>query len=460
MVVTQLIYENLLEFDVDGNLKPQLAIEMPKISADGLVYDFTLRPNVTFSNGAAFTAEDVKYSFDWMLDPKNKTIRRPVFARIKEVAVIDPMHVRFTLSEPFAPWLSFMTKCMGIFPKGSREAHAPDYFSGGPKGMGTGPAVFDSWQANDHVKLVRNPNHWNKGVPAWETLIVRQLQEDAARVAYIRTGQADIISAPPPREFAQLQKTPGLHAASRPTLGGWYAFYFNTQKPPFNDVHFRRAVCAGIDRDLISKRVYFGLVEPSATIAPKQAWWYDEKADKTAGYDFEAAKAHLAKSKNPNGATIEMIIPSSPYLIDVRDGALVVQSMLKKLNITVNLKVMELTPLLGVLRAGEQQSAMWIQMSPGEPTFLVMNCLSPDQVMHGTTMYNSDKFNSLLKQGFATPDRDKAKPIYSEMAQLLAEDSPICWIGFVHAADVWRDRVHDLPINQGLTIDARRVKLS
>src|SRR4051812_14085614 len=51
MVVTQMIYENLIEFDVDGRLKPQLALELPKISADGLVYDFTLRPDVKFSNG-------------------------------------------------------------------------------------------------------------------------------------------------------------------------------------------------------------------------------------------------------------------------------------------------------------------------------------------------------------------------------------------------------------------------
>lgn len=460
MVVTQMIYENLIEFDVNGQLKPQLAIALPTISADGLIYDFTLRPGVTFANGAPFSAEDVKYSFDWLLDPANKAVRRPVFARIKEVTVVGLMHVRFTLSEPYAPWLAFMTKCMGIFQKGSREANGPDFFRSAPVGMGTGPAIFETWQVNDHVALKRNPNYWNKGTPSWERLVVRQLPEDATRVAYIRTGQADIISAPPPREFANLQKTPGLAAASRPTLGGWFALYFDNRKPPFDDVNFRRALSCAIDRDVIAKRVYFGLLDASATIAPPHAWWYDAAADKTAGFDLTRAKDYLAKSKYPNGTTFELTIPSAAYLLDVRDAALVLQSQLLKLNITIKLKVIELAPMLQSVIAGTELATMWVQMSPGEPTYLVQNCLTPGQVMHGTTSYNNPKLRELLNQGFAEADQMKAKPIYAKMAQLLADDCPMVWIGFVHAADVWRTRVHGFGVNQGLTIDPRPVTLS
>lgn len=460
MVVTQMMYENLIEFDLDGNLKPQLAIELPKVSADGLTYDFTLRPDVTFANGAPFSAEDVKYSFDYLLDPANKAVRRPIFLRVRQVTVVDPMHVRFTLTEPYAPWLAFMTKCMGIFPKGSREAHDANFFRAAPAGMGTGPAMFESWQTNDSVTLTRNPHHWNKSVPAWERLVVKQLPEDTTRIAYVRTGQADIISSPLPREFAALKKMPGLAGDSRPTLGGWFAMYFDNTRPPFDDIHFRRAVTNAIDRETIAKRVYFGLLDASATIAPPNAWWYDAAADKAASFDLEQARAHLAKSRYSAGTSFELTIPSSAYLLDVRDAALVVQSMLQKINVTVELKVMEFAPMLQSIIAGKEAATMWVQMSPGEPTYLLQNCLNPVQALYKVTSYQNSKVLDFLRQAFAETDRAKLKPIYAAMAQLLVEDPPLVWIGFVHAANIWRARVKNFRVNQGLTLDPRLVVLS
>jgi peptide/nickel transport system substrate-binding protein len=460
MVVTQMMYENLIEFDVDGNLKPQLAVELPKVSADGLVYEFTLRSDVTFGNGAPFSAEDVKYSFDYLLDPANKATRRPIFSRIKEVTVLDPMHVRFTLSEPYAPWLAFMTKCMGIFPKGSREVVSADAFRAAPVGLGTGPAIFESWQANDHIALKRNPNYWGKGVPAWERLVVKQLPEDAARVAYIRTGQADIISAPPPREFAQLKSVTGLAGASRPTLGGWFAFYMDNSKPPFDDVNVRRAISHAIDREMLAKRIYFGLLDASGTIAPPSAWWYSAAADKAVKYDINLAKKYMAESKYKDGFTFDLTIPSTAYLLDVRDAALVAQAAFAKIGISAKIKVMEFAPMLSSIIAGNEQASLWIQMSPGEPTYHVQNCLTPGQALLGSTKFQNPKIVEYLKQAFAETDQEKLKPIYDKMALFLAEESPIVWIGFVHAANVWRQRVHDFTVNQGITLNPKPAKLS
>jgi peptide/nickel transport system substrate-binding protein len=460
MVATQVVFENLIEFDIDGVLKPQLAKAMPTISADGLTYDFDLRENVTFSNGQPFGAEDVKYSFDWLLDPANKAARRPVFARIKTVTVLAPLKVRFELSEPYGPWLAFMTKCMGIFPRGSREGASPDLFRNGAKGMGTGPAVFEEWRQNEYVSLIRNPTHWNKGVPAWDRLVVRQLPEDATRVAYIRTGQIDVMSSPPPRDFEQLKATAGLEGASRPTLGGWLALYMDNTKPPFDDVNFRRAVSCAIDRASIADKVYRGLLDPSAISAPKSAWWYDAAADRTSGFDPERAKAFLAKSRYAAAAEMEITIPSTPYLLDCRDAALVVQAQLKRVGINAKLKVMEFGPMLQSLIRGEEPASMWVQMSPGEPTYLLQNVLTPGQIIAKSTNYDSPSFVAMLKKSFAETDQAKLKPIYAEIHAKLAEDQPIAWIGFAHAANVWRKRVQGFKPNQGLTIDPRPVSLA
>lgn len=460
MLTNQLIFENLIEFDINGELKPQLAKEMPTVSADGLTYDFLLREDVKFSNGQPFTAEDVKYSFDYLLDPANKAARRPIFIRVKETAVVSPYHVRITLTEPHAPWLCYMTKCMGIFPKGSRESHDPDFFRKGPVGMGTGPAIFEEWRQNEFISLVRNPNYWRKGTPAWERLVISQLPDDAARVAYIRTGKIDILSSPPPREFERLKSVPGLKAASRPTLGGWFAIYLDNSKAPFDDINFRRAVSCAIDRDLIAKNVYRGLLDPSAVAAPRGSWWYNAEADKTAGFDLARAKSFMAASRYAAGTTIELSIPSASYLLDVRDAALVLQAQLKAINVEVKLNVMEFGPMIQAILRQEVPASLWLQMSPGEPSYLMQTVLTPNTWMTKSTNYQNTAIVGLLAKVYRETDQAKLKPIFAEILKLLANDSPTIWIGFAHAANVWRDRVKNFVPNQGLTLDLREVKLS
>src|SRR3954470_7134344 len=108
LVITGTIFENLVEYDQEGVLKPQLAKALPEISADKLVYTFELRDDVAFHNGQKMTAEDVKYSFDSMLDPKRGAARRGVFARIDKVVVDSPTRVQVHLKEPYAPWVYFL----------------------------------------------------------------------------------------------------------------------------------------------------------------------------------------------------------------------------------------------------------------------------------------------------------------------------------------------------------------
>ena len=185
MVGTQTVFENLLEVDVDGVLRPSLAVSLPKISDDKLTYWFDLRDDVRFQNGDRFTAEDVKYSYEYIIDPKNKAVRRNLWTPIREITVESPTRVRFEMRMPYRPWLDYMSKFMGIFPKGSREKFGSDYFRLTPIGVGTGPGIFVEWRQNDYVEFRRNPDYWRKGVPAWDRLVMKTVPEDSVRVAYL-----------------------------------------------------------------------------------------------------------------------------------------------------------------------------------------------------------------------------------------------------------------------------------
>lgn len=459
MVLGQAVFENLVEYDVDGVLKPQLAKALPVISADKKTYTFELRDDVTFHNGKKMTAEDVKYSFDYLLDPANKAARRSLFTRITKVTVLDPLKVQFELSEPYGPWLYFLTKYMGIYPAGSRKEHGDDYFTSRPAGVGTGFGVFEEWKPNDYISFKKNPNYWRKGLPHWDRLVVKMIPEDATRVAYLLTGQVDLISAPPPREFNRLKTMPGITGASRPTLGGALLMYTNNLKAPFDDVNFRKAVSAAIDRKTIGEKVYYGLLDPSSVPAPARGWWFNAEADKELGFDLDKAKALLAKSKYAGGAEFDLSIQAEPYLLDTKDAAIFVQAQLAKIGIKVNLKVYEFSVLIQHAIRGEHQAALQVFMSPGEPSYIMQVCLTPEQVLSKSTGYNNPEFNQTLAAAFAETEEAKLKELYGKLQTLAARDAPIGVLGYVHASNLWRQALQDVKVNQGLTIAPGEIKV-
>ncbi len=459
MVLGQTVFENLVEFGVDGVLRPQLAKALPTISSDRKSYTFELRDDVSFQNGQKLTAEDVKYSFDYLLNPENKAMRRGIFTRISNVKVLSPTRVQMDLSEPYHPWLFFMTKYMGIFPAGSREKHGGDFFKSGPVGMGTGPGIFEEWRANDYISFKKNPNYWQKGLPAWDRLVVRIIPEDSVRVAYLMTGQVDIISAPPPREFNRLKSFAGITGASQPTLGGWFSMLMNNAKAPFDDVNFRKAVSCAIDRQTISEKVYYGLLDPAGLPAPPRGWWFDKASSDAVSFDLEKAKSYLAKSKYATGASFDLLIPAEPYLLDVKDAALVLQSQLAKLGVKLNLQVSEFNVVIGTVLRGDHNAALMVVMSPGEPTYLLQNTMTAGQVMTKSTGYQNPKLDELLRRVFAEDDEAKLKPMYVEIQQLLAQDLPSAWLGFVHASNLWRQNVKNFKPSAGLTMSVRDVQV-
>jgi len=460
MAITNAVFENLLEVDLDGNPVPCLARAMPTVSDDALTFTFDLRDDVTFQNGQKFTAEDVKYSYDYMLDPKNKSIRRTLFSPIESITVESPTRVVFKLKHPYRPWLQYMTKFMGIFPKGSREAMGDDAFKTAPVGVGTGPAIFVSWQPDAQLEMKRNPNYWRKGVPAWDRVVARIVPEDATRLAYLMTGQADIISAPPPRDFVRLQTTPGIKTGSKVALGGMWFMQTNTKRPPFDDVNFRKAVSCAIDRKTIAKDVFYGLLDATATPAPTGTSYYNAAADQENGFNLARAKEFLAKSKYADKATFELLIPTIPYLFDAKDAAVVMQSQLAQAGITMKLTLMEQPQILTRDIAGTQVASLLPLMAPSDPTFIIQLCYTADQLMSKSSGYTNPALDAAIQESYRYTDSARLDPVLKKIQDILAADCPNIWLGFVVVANAWRDRVQGFRPNTGLTIMVRDVSVS
>jgi peptide/nickel transport system substrate-binding protein len=453
MAMSQVIFENLYEVDVNAEPQPMLAVGH-KVADDGMTWWFDLRDDVVFHNGQKMTAEDVKYSYDWILDAKNKARRRSVWTRIKNIVVESPTRVRFEMAQPYGSMLYYMTKYMGIFPKGSREKHGAAAFTSNPVGLGTGPGIFVGARKNDYVEFKRNPNYWRKGVPAWNKLIAQVVPENAVRVAYLITNQVQIISAPPPREFVRLKDLPGIQGHSKVSVGGRCFIGINNNRKPFDDLNFRKAVTHAIDRQKIADQFY-GLLEPSALPMGKDSPWFSKEANAMMDFDLALAKKYMAKSKYATDAEFDLLLPASPYLVDVKDAALIIQAQLKEnLGVKVNLQVLETGQVIGDMIRGNFTSAIVVFMTPADP---VERSFYTGQILAKGYGYKNPAFDAAVDDYYATNDAAKQKKILDRLFKIVGKDSPMFYLGVPHAANLWRKDVKGFKINAAITMRLRDV---
>jgi peptide/nickel transport system substrate-binding protein len=459
MAITNTVFENLLETNLEGEVVPCLARAMPAISDDALRFTFDLRDDVAFHNGAKFSSEDVKYSYEYMLDPKNRSLRRSLFSPIERMEIESPTRITFLLKHPYRPWLQYMQKFMAVFPKGSREAIGDDGFKSAPVGVGTGPGIFVEWQPDTQIVLRKNPNYWRKGAPAWDRVVAKIVPEDSTRLAYLMTGQSQIISAPPPRDFERLKTAPGIRTGSTVALGGMWFMQTNTRRAPFDDVNFRKAVSCAIDRKAIARDVLYGLLDPTATPAPTATSYYNAKANAAIDYNPDRAKEYLAKSKYAGKPEFELLVPSIPYLFDAKDSAVVMQSQLAAVGITMKITLMEQPQILTRAQAGTHVASLMPLMAPADPTFIIQICYTANQGMSKSSNYTNPVLDEAIQESYRYTDPARLDPVLMRIQDILAEDCPSIWLGFVGVANAWREEVKGFKPNSGLSMALRDVTL-
>ncbi|MGH7834355.1 MAG: ABC transporter substrate-binding protein, partial [Candidatus Binatia bacterium] len=162
-LMRSLIYETLLDFDIKGQIVPALA-ESWTISKDGLEYTLKLRSGVKFHNGQEMTPEDVKWSVEYAMEPKNGATGFSLMTEVASLTIVDRQRVRFQLKEPTAAFLSTLASIRSfvVVPKGSVAAGEKTIPAFPP---GTGAFAFKNWDTGVQTVLVRHKDYWQKGLP-------------------------------------------------------------------------------------------------------------------------------------------------------------------------------------------------------------------------------------------------------------------------------------------------------
>jgi peptide/nickel transport system substrate-binding protein len=262
-VYTQM-YEGLVAATpaLDG-VVPRLA-ESWDISQDGLTYTFNLRQGVKFHNGKDFKAEDVKFTFDKIMDKDFGSPRRPNFTAIDHLNVVDDYTVQFVLAHPYGPIMTQL-ETMYIEPNSSDID-----FSKTP--VGTGPFTFVEWVSGQDITVAKNPNYWQPGQPYLDSVVFRPIVEPSTRVVDLQSGNVDLLNAVPLKDVGTLQKDSSVQVWStagvvRDHVG------FNNSKAPFKDnPNLRKAIAWAVDRQTIADQPGMTWPRPSPfTTSPVQS---------------------------------------------------------------------------------------------------------------------------------------------------------------------------------------------
>jgi peptide/nickel transport system substrate-binding protein len=357
------IFQTLYTVTPNGKgVQPMLATSYT-VSADKKTYTFTLRSGVKFSTGQPMTSADVKFSIDQASAAAKGW--GYINTAIKSVAAPAPGTVVVNLKYPWAPLLADLSLFSNGIVPANYGGKTETQFYNAP--VGTGPFKWDYWHKGSALKLVRNPNYWEKGKPYLNSVTWTDVPSDNTRELQLKGGQAQVDEFPAWSTVGSLKTTPGVTMnLFNSTRTDYLAF--NELRKPLQDVHVRRAISLAVDRAALVKAVLFGNGKPANSLFPPQVPYY-QAATQGLQFDLTEAKAEMAKSSVPNGFSTTILVSSG--FSDYLTIATILQSELKPLGI--NLKIQQLDPNT----ANTNQQSLKYDMTL---TYWTMDIPDPDEL--------------------------------------------------------------------------------
>ena len=291
-----------------GNLMSPSLAESWTVSADQRIYEFKLREGLRFHNGDPFTAEDVKFSFHRAKGSKT------LHDRVREVTVVSPYRVRFTLTDPWPDFMAYygtMVSGAGwVVPKKYIERVGDDGFKKHP--IGLGPYKFVSHTPGIELVMEANESYWRK-MPSVKRLVFKSIPESTTRLAMLKRGEVDVAYLLEVPQAQEVKKDPNLRLAFSGGIATFFLDFLDQWDPksPWADRRVRLAANYAIDRQALSDAETLGASKPAGNHVPRTF----EFALPLEPYPYDPAKAKalLAEAGYPNGFDAGELHELPPY---------------------------------------------------------------------------------------------------------------------------------------------------
>ena len=433
------MFNGLIRFNAETfEVEPELA-ESWETSEDGLTWTFHLRDDVFWHDGEQFTSEDVKFSYDAIINPDNPTgYHRGNFADVASIEVVDDFTLNINMLNVNYDFLPLLGDFMHIFPvhllEGVDITNDAQEFAANP--IGTGPFKFESHILNESYTVVANPDYF-RGPPLLERIVYKVLPDVSVRAAQMRTGELDVITDLGSPEAASLKDVEGLTLLTPPTIGYWHMFINNTT-PYTDDIRIRQALHLAIDVEAIIESVMDGYgVRTAGPVGPPnglrsnpdlEPYPYDpERAIELfaeVGWEDTDGDGILDKDVDGDGVRDPwqdsiIIIPFQAAWADV---GLVVQQNWQAIGLDISLNQLDTNTGFGLVR--EDNYITYVGSRNPVPSSIDLSryfgCDAPGNWFH----YCNEDVDGFIAQAKQTADPDERRKLYYQAQEILLEDQP------------------------------------
>jgi peptide/nickel transport system substrate-binding protein len=423
------MYDSLLHKTPKLEYEPSLATEWKALN--DTTWEFKLRQGVKFHNGDPFTAEDVKFSFDRVLDPNTKSPQYGNIRAIKEVKIIDSFTVHLVTDKPF-PLLLERVVFFPIMPKKHTEKVGAQVF-GDSAPVGTGPYKFVEWKRDQYLTLERFEEHW-RGPASIKTLVIRVIPETATQVAELKTGGVDIIRNLSPDLIPDLKAHANTYVSTAPILRTHYVM-LDMREAPFTKKEARQAANYAIDRQAIVDKLMGGLGRVVPTVINPMAFGYDPALE---GYPYDPKKAKelLKQAGYPNGVDITLHAGISAAFN--RQIAEALAEMLTEVGLRTNLKIWDPGPAWNKFFQGEGKAVNGFYGTWG-----YYSTFDADAILH--PLYHTEPggwvgkwytrvpgLDDLIDAGRGSVDKAARTETYAKLQRLIKEEAPSIFLFHQH----------------------------
>ncbi len=432
------VFNGLIEYDKDLKFEGDLA-ESWEISKDGLVFTFHLRTGVKWHDGEPFTAEDVLFTYQKLIDPNVATPYGADYERVKKAEVLDPLTFRVTYKDAFAPALESWG--MGIIPRHLLEGKDinTDDFNRNP--VGTGPYKFKEWLTGQKIVLTVNEEYF-KGRPNIDEYIYRIIPDPATTFQELKSRGVDAMGLTP-LQYTRQTDTEFFQEKFRkyryPANGYTYLGY-NLKDPKFSDKRVRQALSHAINREDIVKGVRLGLGSSATGPYPPHYDWAYNPDVPTYPYDPEKAKAMLNEAGwkdtdndgvlDKDGTPFRFTIITNLGNDERKQASEIIQQNLKIVGIDAKIKIVEWQAFINQFVDKRRFEAIILGWNIGlDPdNYLMWHSSQTGPNQYNFVSYSNPEVDELLILGRKTFDQKKRRKIYQKIHAILAEDQPYCFL--------------------------------
>jgi peptide/nickel transport system substrate-binding protein len=418
------VHDALLKPMPSAPAAPSLA-EAWSASADGLTYDFVLRPNARFHNGQPVTSDDVKFSFERYKGANAALLK----SKVKEIRTPDARHVSFVLKEPWPDFISFYgttaTSAGWIVPRKYVEQVGDEGFKKAP--IGAGPYRVVAFTPGIELTLEAFEGYWRK-TPSVKRLVFRSLPDETTRAAALKRGDVDIAYFLNGPVAEDVRRTPKLRLAAVRTHTVFFIDFRDQWDvaSPWRDARVRRAASLAIDRAALNQAEQLGYAGITGNIVPRSLEYALEIPPDP--YDPARARKLLAEAGYPNGFDGGDFTSGPPY----ESAGETIASYLAAIGIRTHIRTMERAAFFTAWRDGKLKGLVFGGLGPGGNAATRLQLVAVKGGAYATGVV--PEVQDLFERQSREVDRKKREELLHQIQRLLAERAvfaPVWENGFI-----------------------------